>query len=177
MSIHLYVGCMFAGKTTKLIEHYNILKNNNKVCVVNYFHDTRYDTELLSTHDNKKINCHRLKTLTELMTTTYLSHDVFLINEGQFFVDLYDIVLELCEEHNKDVYIYGLDGDFKRNPFGDICHLLPLCTSVTKLYANCKKCNGIACFTHRITNRKEQCIIDSDSYIPVCRKCYLILNT
>jgi len=169
---------MFAGKTTKLIEHYNILRNNNKVCVVNYFHDTRYDPELLSTHDNKKINCHRLKTLTEL-TTTYLSHDVFLINEGQFFVDLYDIVLELSEKHNKDVYIYGLDGDFKRNPFGDICRLLPLSTSITKLYANCKKCDGlgIACFTHRITNQNEQCIIDSDSYIPVCRKCYILLNT
>ena len=82
------------------------------------------------------------------------------------------------EKHNKDVYIYGLDGDFKRNPFGDICRLLPLSTSITKLYANCKKCSGIgiACFTHRITNRKEQCIIDNDSYIPVCRKCYILLN-
>jgi thymidine kinase len=177
MSIHLYTGCMFAGKTSKLIEHYNLLKDTKNVCVINYFHDTRYDPELLSTHDNKKIECLRLKTL-DILISTYLSHDVFLINEAQFFPNLYDIVNELCDTYNKDVYIYALDSDFERKPFGDICNILPVCTSITKLYANCELCkkDNTACFTHRLNNNKKQCIIDSTSYIPLCRKCYLFLN-
>ena len=75
--------------------------------------------------------------------------------------------------------IYGLDSDFKRNSFGEISKLLTVCTSITKLYANCEICKTIntACFTHRITDKQEQCIIDSTSYIPVCRKCYVFLNS
>lgn len=177
MSIHMNVGCMFAGKTSKLIQHYNSLKETKKVCVINYFHDIRYDPELLSTHDRKKIKCLRLKTL-EVLKKDYLSYDVFLINEAQFFPNLYTITLELSDIHNKDVYIYALDSDFQRKPFGDICNLIPVCTTITKLYANCSNCKGFqnACFTHRITKDKQQCIIDSDSYIPVCRKCYIELN-
>ena len=177
MSIHMNVGCMFAGKTSKLIQHYNLLKDKKKVCVINYFHDTRYDPELLSTHDKKKIECVRLKTL-DTLKRDYLSYEVFLINEAQFFPKLYSIVLELADIYNKDVYIYALDSDFQRKPFGDICNLMPVCTTITKLYANCSNCKGVqnACFTHRLTKDKQQCIIDSDSYIPVCRKCYIKLN-
>lgn len=174
----MFVGCMFAGKTTKLINEYNKHISSNKVCVINYFHDTRYDPELLSTHDETKIPCLRLKTLQSILID-HLDNEIFLINEAQFFPDIYNVVTELADNHNKDVYIYGLDGDYKRNDFGEISKLIPVCTSITKLYANCEICKtkNTACFTHRITSNTEQCIIDSTSYIPVCRKCYLFLNS
>lgn len=174
----MFVGCMFAGKTTKLIDEYNNHKDNKNVCVINYFHDTRYDPELLSTHDKTKIPCLRLKSLESLLTS-HLNNHIFLINEAQFFPDLYNVVTKLADVHEKDVYIYGLDSDFKRNEFGDISKLVPVCTSFTKLYANCEICKtkNSACFTHRITNVQDQCVIDSKSYIPVCRKCYMFLNS
>ena len=174
----MFVGCMFAGKTTQLIKDFDKHKNNKNVCVINYFHDTRYDPEMLTTHDHIKIPCLRLKTLESILTNK-LDNDVFLINEAQFFPDLYNVVTKLADKYNKDVYIYGLDGDFERNDFGDIGKIYPVCTSITKLYANCEICKrqNNACFTHRITNKKEQRIIDSSSYIPVCRKCYLFLNS
>lgn len=174
----MIVGCMFAGKTSKLIEEYNKHKSIKNVCVINYFHDTRYDPELLSTHDQNKIPCLRLKSLKSILVNE-LHNDIFLINEAQFFPDLYDIVIKLADIHSKDVYIYGLDSDFKRKEFGDISKLLPVCTSITKLYANCDMCKtkNAACFTHRITNVQDQCVIDSKSYIPVCRKCYVFLNS
>ena len=174
----MFVGCMFAGKTTTLIKEYNNHKDTKSVCVINYYHDTRYDPELLSTHDQTKISCLRLKTLQSLLIN-HLNNDVFLINEAQFFPDLYKVVTELADTYEKDVYVYGLDSDFKRNDFGDISKLLPVCTTITKLYADCEICKtkNIACFTHRITNKQQQCIIDSSSYIPVCRKCYIFLNS
>jgi len=172
MSLHLYLGCMFSGKTTKCIEHY---KQFIKPCVINYYYDTRYDKELLSTHDHVKIPCHRLKNLNniyEFINDT----DTILINEAQFFDDLYKNVIKLVEKHNKNVYIYGLDGDFKREPFGDIIKLIPLATSYTKLYAICK-CGGKACFTHKITGSEQQIEIGSSIYRPVCRTCYIKYNS
>ena len=45
-------------------------------------------------------------------------YDVLLINEGQFFDDIMDVVPKLVEKYKKKVYICGLDGDFRRKKFG-----------------------------------------------------------
>ena len=75
-----------------------------------------------------------------------------LINEGQFFPDLYESVKWLVNEKKKYVTICGLDGDFKRAKFGTLLDLIPLCDNVTKLTSLCVSCkNG--------TNRfRELCI-------------------
>jgi thymidine kinase len=99
--------------------------------------------------------------------------DVILINEGQFFSDLYEVVVDMLNK-NKRVYICGLDGDFERKKFGSVLDLIPLCDKVTKLTSLCSSCKdgtpGI--FSMRLTNETEQTIVGSDNYIPVCRKCY-----
>ena len=41
----------------------------------------------------------------------------FFINEGQFFDDLQEVVKTLVEDMKKSVYIYGLDGDYRREKF------------------------------------------------------------
>jgi thymidine kinase len=99
--------------------------------------------------------------------------DVILINEGQFFPDLYEVVLDMLNNHKK-VYICGLDGDFERKKFGAILDLIPLCDKVNKLTSLCSLCRdgtrGI--FSMRLTNETEQTLVGSDNYIPVCRSCY-----
>ena len=99
--------------------------------------------------------------------------DVILINEGQFFPDLYDVVVDMLA-HNKKIYICGLDGDFERKKFGQILDLIPLCDKVTKLTSLCSQCkNGTpGIFSMRLTNETAQTVVGSDNYIPVCRKCY-----
>jgi thymidine kinase len=76
--------------------------------------------------------------------------------------------------HNKKVFICGLDGDFERKKFGCILDLIPHCDKVTKLTSLCNLCkNGeSAIFSIRLTNEKTQTLIGSDNYIPVCRSCY-----
>ena len=174
MSLHLYMGCMYSGKSTMCIKHYNELNEKKRVCVINYFHDNRYDDTLLSTHDKIKIPCTKLLNIEDILKKTD-EYDVFLINEGQFFSKLFDTSLELVEKHKKDVYIYGLDSDYQRKPFGQMIDLIPLCTTITKLYANCHKCKKekSACFTFRISSETQQYLIGSDNYVPLCRECYL----
>jgi thymidine kinase len=100
--------------------------------------------------------------------------EVFLINEGQFFDDLYDVVLHLVEVLDKKVYVYGLDGDYKRANFGKILDLIPICNKVKKLTAMCNICKDgtKAYFTKRITKETSQKLIGINNHIAVCRNCY-----
>jgi len=106
-----------------------------------------------------------------------LNSDVILINEGQFFDDIVEFTKKMLLL-NKKIYIAGLDGDFKRNKFGYILDLIPLCDEVVKLSAICNKCkkmNG-GIFSMRLTNEQQQLLIGSDNYVSVCRRCYDLHN-
>ena len=56
--------------------------------------------------------------------------------------------------NKKQVYICGLDGDFKRDKFGKMLDLIPLCDKVTKLSAICVKCKHTAIFSKRLTKEE-----------------------
>jgi len=105
--------------------------------------------------------------------TSLQNAEVILINEGQFFPDLYEVVVDMLK-HKKQIYICGLDGDFERKKFGAILDLVPLCDNVKKLKSLCSLCrNGTTgIFSMRLTNEKEQTVVGNDNYIPVCRNCY-----
>ena len=75
------------------------------------------------------------------------------------------------------VYICGLDGDFKRKPFGNWLDLIPLCDKVTKLTAYCKLCKKRdAIFSHRLGYEESQTVI-GNNYMSLCRECYNKLNS
>jgi thymidine kinase len=137
---------------------------------------------MISSHDKIMAPCLQATELNELWLSENSSEikknilrnsDVILINEGQFFSDLYEVVVDMLE-HKKKVYISGLDGDFERKKFGSVLDLIPLCDKVTKLTSLCSKCkNGThGIFSMRLTTEKTQTVVGSENYIPVCRKCY-----
>lgn len=171
--LEIFIGPMFSGKTSKLIELYKQYSFCNiPLAVINHSSDTRYNDTMLSTHDKIMIPC--LQTSTLFCVTNDMDNvDVILINEGQFFDDLYDFVVDMLK-FNKKIYVSGLDGDFKRTKFGKILDLIPLCDKVTKMTSLCSLCkNGTpGLFSMRLTDEKEQMLIGSSNYIPVCRYCY-----
>ena len=180
--LELFLGPMFSGKTTQLIRIYESYTYiGKKVAVINYIEDTRYHDSLLSSHDKKMIPCIFSKTLGELWyggcdtENNIRNADIILINEGQFFNDLLDTVIDMVDVHSKKVYICGLDGDFTRKKFGQIVDLIPYCDKLTKLHALCAICkNGReGIFSHRISNEVNQVVIGSDNYKPLCRTCYI----
>lgn len=171
--LELILGCMFSGKTTYLVNTYNKLYNTFNIKVINYSGDTRYHSTMLSTHDKVMIPCVFTNKLSDVCEEKYLTNiDVILINEGQFFPDLYDTVYNLVEVHKKQVYVCGLDGDFKRTKFGSILDLIPISDNFIKLFAKCDSCGEKALFSKRLTNENDQVVIGSTNYIPVCRSCY-----
>ena len=178
--LELIIGPMYSGKTSKLIEIYKqCIFCNIPVCIINHSIDTRYHETMLSSHDKIMVPCLQANKLNDVWTDESAQNnvlrdsDVILINEGQFFPDLYDNVLDMVK-NKKKVYICGLDGDFERKKFGEILDLIPHCNSVTKITSLCSLCKdgtrGI--FSMRLTFEKQQTLVGSDNYIPVCRSCY-----
>ena len=73
------------------------------------------------------------------------------------------------------VIISGLDGDFRRKPFGQILECIPLCDEVVKLSAMdmVDKDGTPGIFTKRIVEGDEQTLVGAkESYIAVSRKNY-----
>jgi thymidine kinase len=188
--LELFIGPMFSGKTSKIVEIYKqCMFCSIPVAVINHSIDKRYDNTLLSTHDKVMIPCIQTNKLKDIWnydarpdvvlsrlddSVKLINADVILINEGQFFEDLLPAVEHMLQ-HNKKIYISGLDGDFERKKFGQILDLIPLCDKVTKMTSLCGLCkDGTAgIFSKRITSEKEQTVVGSDNYIPVCRSCYM----
>jgi thymidine kinase len=172
--LELWLGPMFSGKTTQLIQTYKKYDYIGKnVIVINFADDRRYHDTMLSTHDKIMIPCIQCHSLNEIRDRLLLA-DVIIINEGQFFGDLYDVVLSLVDQYRKSVYICGLDGDFQRKPFGKMLDLIPHCDKITKLNALCAICKDgtPAIFSKRISTESEQVVIGSDNYMPLCRSCF-----
>ena len=104
--------------------------------------------------------------------------DVIAIDEGQFMPDLVPFVKKCVEERGQKVYVAGLDADYRRERFGDILDLIPLCDSVTRLRGTCAECGGESLFSRRIASNGLENVLSvggSDKYAPACRACYLKL--
>jgi len=174
--LEIIVGPMFSGKTSKLLEVYKQCKFCDiPVTIINYDLDKRYHDTMLSSHDKIMAPCIQANKLSEIKyNTEVINSEVILINEGQFFEDLYEVVLDMLN-CGKKIYIAGLDGDFERKKFGLILDLIPLCDKVIKLTSLCSICkNGtLAIFSMRLSKETQQTVIGSDNYIPVCRNCYM----
>ena len=192
--LEIIFGPMFSGKTSKLCEIYKQCTFCNiPVAVINYALDKRYHDTMMSTHDKIMIPCIQTMLIAPIWNMNTAAEtdadaetekiaryhkqlhaaDVILINEGQFFNDLYSVVESMLKD-GKKIYIAGLDGDFQRKRFGQILDLIPLCDNVTKLTSLCSICkNGEpGIFSMRLTKETQQTLIGSDNYVPVCRTCY-----
>lgn len=182
--LELYLGSMFSGKSSKLI---NIYKKwtlcNYSPLVINYSDDTRYSAsaDKLITHDKNEIPCIHDTSLRNIFqplindnTINNTDYDIIIINEGQFFSDLYYWCELLLNVYNKHIYIAALNGDFERKPFEQISKLIPEADVIEKLHAICSGCKDgtNASFSFRVTNEKDRILIGSNNYTPLCRKCY-----
>jgi thymidine kinase len=175
-TLELILGPMYSGKTNLLIDIYNIHNkmSNVNIVVINYDEDTRYHDKKLCSHDGNMIDCIMMHELKDVFhTEPYKTSSVILINEGQFFNDLEDCVLQMVEQDQKHIYVAALSGDFMRRPFANISRLISLADRVNVLHSKCNMCGKDAIFSKRLTNETQVKVIGSSNYIPVCRACFI----
>ena len=185
MSLELILGPMFAGKTSALqsiIRRHEALGLNCVAYKPNI--DSRYgEDDYIYSHDNVRIPAATVKYLMQQsLYTQYEEAKLIVIEEGQFFTDLYEFVLKAVETDGKTVVVGGLDGDRFRRPFGQLLQLIPLADRITKLTSLCKLCAEAgkvqdALFSYGATESVTTVHVGgAETYMPLCRKHYIELT-
>jgi thymidine kinase len=190
MSLDIFIGPMYAGKTSLLVEKYKGNNDINKI-IIDYDIHGMSDHDVIigsmSTHDDIMVDhvykTKELRNLYDIDRYNCFSKDVkddkfkgfintshIYINECQFFHDLKQFVLG-CIKLGVHVNLFGLDGDFKQEKFGQVLDLIPFCNSLTKLKGKCQYCENDSIISHRITNDKEQYLTNAPCYVPLCMSC------
>lgn len=180
MSLTLYVGPMFAGKSSTVL---GLIKRNTiigrRTFVITSQLDKRYNQDAITSHDLESYPAISTKELLVLLQSIeYEQAECIIIEEAQFFPDLKAFVLTAVERDQKDVIVVGLDGDSERRPFGQVLDLVPYCDAVHKLTALCMKCKDgtAALFTHRkacAASQQQVNVGAADQYEPLCRQHYI----
>lgn len=193
--LSLYIGNMFSGKTTCTLKELTMFAEltNTKVLLINHSLDNRDITNKISTHNPTFKNTHQnidivsSSTLSSVDVSSYL---MIGIDEAQFFQDLYDTIVNNWLPLGKRIVAAGLNGNAKKELFGDIYRLIPhvddlkFCTAICKLCISEFGTDKIltpqiletmkAPFTKKIAGDLEMNIEvgNGDKYIPLCRRHY-----
>jgi len=184
-SLELILGPMFSGKTSALqsiIRRHEVL--GLKCVAYKPQIDGRYgDDEYIYSHDKVRVSAIPVTYLTQqALYSKYEESTLIVIEEGQFFKDLYEFVLKAVEVDGKHVIVAGLDGDRFRKPFGQLLQLIPLADRITKLTSLCKLCATSgqatpALFSYGSTESTDIVHVGgAECYMPLCRKHYLKLT-
>lgn len=188
--LEIIQGPMKSGKTSRLITLYKQFTFCEvPVIVINNQRDDRYSLTHLSTHDLVTVPCLNAMRLSDIVTLSdtepygpkseeFVNTKIILINEAQFFEDIVEWVTFAVEKYNKSVYVCGLNSDYRRLPFGNWLDLERICDKITHLTALCGNCKErVALFSYRKSEETEVIIIGNENYIPVCRRCWISLDS
>lgn len=179
---HLFIGCMFAGKSTNAIGTVRRLQKvrNLQLLVISHQADNRYQNDGIVSHDLDRVSSVRARNLMDLVRAPdsgYAAARCIIVEEAQFFPDLMSF-LHQARADGKHTYVYGLDGTANRQPFGETCRAISIATHVTKLTAMCHNCTETpakAPFTHccRMLPPNGVLVGGAETYVAMCRKHWL----
>ena len=168
--IEVIAGSMFSGKTEELIRRLKRAQFAKlKVEIFKPMVDTRYDDDLVVSHDANEIRSTPVPAAANIRILADTC-DVIGIDEAQFFDD--EIVTVCNDLANKGIRIIvaGLDMDFKGNPFGPMPALMATAEYVTKVHAICTRTGNLANYSFRKSdNNKLVMLGETNEYEPLSR--------
>ena len=178
MSVKVYIGPMWSGKTSAMcgeIERYHYARK--KCIIIKYAKDTRYNhlskSGGIMTHRGDEYSKVQIVE-TENLSDVVIGDDIAAvgIDEAQFYPNAAEWIKKLAAE-GKHVVVAALDSTWQMKSFGKISEIIAVSDNVQKLNAVCMKCGADAPFTAKIAGNNEvEEIGGKDKYIAVCRKCF-----
>lgn len=177
--IRVETGPMFSEKTTELIRLVRRELRREKIhgrdfLVFNHASDKRYGANVLASHLEVKVDAFAVHNSIELLLcvcdfeggelTLKPQFDgrlsTIIIDEAQFFDAYLPNVVEILYNHFeiRDIYLAGLDTDFRGETFGPMGDLMAIAHEVHKHTADCTKridgqiCGAAATKTQRLVN-------------------------
>lgn len=184
----LYIGPMFSGKTTGLLQALSTLKYavahqkiKKRVVLIKHSKDFNPETgELRGLHCSDGSDPYgwtgaELQIRSDLITDNEDLSDVYAIgvDEGQFFSDL----REACETWltaGVRVYVAGLSCDSEGNTWKAITDVLPMATEIVYKTAFCVDCGGVATFNDCLVPKNALVMIGGKgTYASRCYFCHV----
>ncbi len=171
--ITLVTGCMFSGKTTRLLNHLSS-QPAGTAAAVRHINDDRYRRDAIVSHDGRTCPAQTIRAAAELRRWACVSELRLLVIDEVHFLDaqLVDVVDKLAQ-HGLNVMMAGLDLDSWGQPFRDIERLAQRATRHIKHQAVCARCGCAADRTQRLTPIVRACMVGgAESYEPRCKGCW-----
>jgi thymidine kinase len=169
----LYYGCMFAGKTTAMLNHVQKADlQPHQMLVLKPNLDTRNRHDLIVTHDKVKVAGFSVKLASEIENLITQETQLIAIDELQFFDKA---IVDFISEWKKKLQIVasGLNKDYKKKDFGSMPQLIALADMPIQLYAKCNHCQKPAEFTYRIVQNNSLILPGNENFYEArCVECY-----
>ena len=171
--IEVICGSMFSGKTEELIRRLKRAQiAKQKVEIFKPAIDTRYDDELVTSHDQNHIRSTPVPAAANIPLLVN-DCDVVGIDEAQFFDhEIVQVCNDLANQGIR-VIVAGLDMDFKGNPFGPMPHLMATAEYVTKVHAVCTRTGNLAQYSFRTSSDDDLVVLgEKETYEPLSRAAF-----
>ena len=168
----LIYGCMFAGKTTKLIECFNesVYSAEEKIAVKPAI-DNRYAPSKINAHTGIQMPGHRLNKPEELVPLILETTKEIYIDEIQFFNQELVPTIHYILSLGINIIGAGLDLDFMGRPFGEMEKLLAIAREKIALHGSCAVCNEKATYTFRKSSDSSLFLVGhKDLYESRCKE-------
>ena len=171
--IEVICGSMFSGKTEELIRRLKRAQfARQRVEIFKPAVDTRYDDELVVSHDANEIRSTPVPAAANIRILAQ-DCDVIGIDEAQFFDDEIVSVCNDLANSGVRVVVAGLDMDFKGNPFGPMPALMATAEYVTKVHAVCTRTGNLANYSFRKGSNDNLVLLgETEEYEPLSRAAY-----
>lgn len=171
--IEVICGSMFSGKTEELIRRLKRAQfAKQRVEIFKPAVDTRYDDELVVSHDANQIRSTPVEAAEQIRLLTS-EVDVVGIDEAQFFDEEIVNVCNDLANRGIRVIVAGLDMDFRGKPFGPMPALMATAEYVTKVHAVCTRTGNLAHYSFRRSQNQDLVVLgETDIYEPLSRAAY-----
>jgi len=179
-SLTVITGSMFSGKTEELIRRLRrALYARQSVQVFKHVLETRSDLTEIRSHNDVPHEAVAVSSSEELLERVESATDVVAVEEAQFFDGG---IVEACRrlaDSGYEVFVAGLDMDFRGEPFGPMPFLLAEADEIVKLRAICACCGRDASRSQRLIDGKPApasaptiLVGAQETYEARCRHCH-----
>jgi thymidine kinase len=174
--LEIICGCMFAGKTARLIALLEAAAvRNRRVIAFKHRLDARYDPRHLATHDGRRFDSLIADNPAEIVDRSAHA-DVIGIDEAQFFGRGLVPVCEQLRARGQRVIVAGIDHDAWGHPFPPLPQLKDIADAVELMHAGCNICGRPARFSQRIAPLSDPDMVGGPAeYQPRCETCFVPL--
>ena len=166
-------GCMFSGKTARLIERLEAARGaGRRVIALKHRLDDRYDELHLYTHDGRSFAAQPASDVAQIAALVG-DAEVIGLDEAQFFGRELVPLCRTLRERGRTLIVAGIDHDAWGQPFPPLPELKEIADEVELRHMPCVVCGRPARYSQRMVPvQAGQMVGGPEEYQPRCAACF-----